>query len=235
MPAYLITGVPGTGKSTIAKELTKRGFNAYDTDMVGLAELRDRKTDRLMELSPDEPIDLNRYAWNWDKEKLRRILNGNGPVFLCGEASNQEEFYESFDHIFVLSIDEVILKYRLATRNVEGHEYGKHPEELRHVLNVYKEFKQRLVSKGAAPVDSTKPVNKILKEIINHILVNSTGISKPPLYWSLTVNLPGGRVGNLCRVLVRIAWLFRVTVAGQSINRWPLLLAALFRDRLRRY
>ena len=32
MKNYLITGVAGTGKSTLAKELRQRGYAAYDTE-----------------------------------------------------------------------------------------------------------------------------------------------------------------------------------------------------------
>jgi dephospho-CoA kinase len=40
MALIFITGISGAGKSTIAKELSRRGYEVYDTDEDGLSKQR---------------------------------------------------------------------------------------------------------------------------------------------------------------------------------------------------
>lgn len=44
MPLIYITGVSGTGKSTVWAELKNRGIEAYDVDEDGLARWQNNKT-----------------------------------------------------------------------------------------------------------------------------------------------------------------------------------------------
>jgi hypothetical protein len=101
MTAYLITGEAGTGKSSVATELRRRGYLAYDADAT-LAYHTDRAT--------GQPITekLDHYAgtaWMWDAARLRVLLDHRKDVFMTGSSDNQHEFYPLFATIFILTID----------------------------------------------------------------------------------------------------------------------------------
>lgn len=44
VPLILITGISTSGKSTIAKELVKRGYEAYDTEHNGISAWYNKET-----------------------------------------------------------------------------------------------------------------------------------------------------------------------------------------------
>ncbi|WP_090645670.1 AAA family ATPase [Paenibacillus sp. UNC496MF] len=163
MPAYLITGEAGTGKSTLAIELQKRGYIAYDGDRTpGLTYHADRLTGR--------PITemLDRYTetdWVWDSNRLREILNNPRDVFITGATSNQQQFYPVFRKIFMLTIDAATLTNRLQNRSAG--DYGMHPEELNEILRTFEGFQRRTIEEdGAIPIDATQPLTKVADDII---------------------------------------------------------------------
>src|SRR5258706_16069766 len=98
MAAYLITGEAGTGKSSVAAALQRRGYVAYDGDRTpGLTYHADPAT--------GQPITekLDHYAetdWMWNPTRLRELLDTCSDLFLAGATSNQHEFYPLFAKIF---------------------------------------------------------------------------------------------------------------------------------------
>lgn len=112
----LITGFPGTGKSSVAKELKKRGHNAYDIEaMPDYAHVEDRATGR--HLKVPSPLPLNWFSDaginRWDINKVTDLLNEHDDVFICGLGGNQDQLYDYFDRIFVLTADDTVLEQRL--------------------------------------------------------------------------------------------------------------------------
>lgn len=163
MAAYLITGEAGTGKSSVAAELRKRGYLAYDADET-LAYHAERATGK--------PIleKLEHYtqtAWIWDAARLRALLASHKDVFLTGASDNQHEFYPLFTKIFILTLDATTLTQRLQNRRAG--DYGMHPEELQEILRTFAGFTRRTIEDGALPIDATKPLETVVDEILASI------------------------------------------------------------------
>lgn len=168
MAAYLITGYPATGKSTLADELTKRGFTAYDTDnMPGIAHHAHKDGRPLIFDEHNKPDDFSQYDWNWDKAKLHALIDSDTNVFICAVTSNQHEFYDQFDKLFVLDLDEATMKHRLLTRTTN--DYGKHPNELKDLLDSREWFVREMKKHGATIIDASQPVSKVADDILKHI------------------------------------------------------------------
>jgi dephospho-CoA kinase len=72
MSRILLTGMSGTGKSSVIGELRRRGFAAIDMDEPGWS-VHDAEGHQL-----------------WCEERLRAVLAAEhtGPVFVCGCAEN---------------------------------------------------------------------------------------------------------------------------------------------------
>ena len=117
MPAYLVTGNPGSGKTTVALELAGRGFTAVDADEIaGWEDAEGRPTGQ-----PGQVTDewLRQHRWVWRRSRLQdaigvRVRAGR-PVLLCGIAVNQHEMLDCFDLVFLLSLDDATQLDRLDT------------------------------------------------------------------------------------------------------------------------
>lgn len=167
---YLITGVAGTGKSSVATELKKRGCAAYDAD-AGFSYYADKLTGEKV-VRPANP----NLEWYGRHERVfsENVLNNlfkkyiNEQLFICSITANQAKFYADFDRIFLLTApDETIIK-RLQSRT--NNHFGKHPLELSRVITRHKEFDNDLLSAGAIAVDSTQPIGAVVDQILEQAL-----------------------------------------------------------------
>jgi dephospho-CoA kinase len=119
--AFLVTGNPGSGKTSLAAELASRGFLAVDPDYD--AELSYWKDDTgTKTLKADGPADpderwLRTHHWVWSRSRLQQIVRQHqAPVSVCGIALNIHQVVDLFDRIFLLRIDADTQEQRLPMR-----------------------------------------------------------------------------------------------------------------------
>lgn len=169
---YLITGIAGTGKTSVVGELVQRGFKAYSTDeMPHVTCFEDRISGaRFAKLEKEEgrPRDFSKYAWNWQAEGLQELLASSQTVFIGASVMNQYDFIDSFNKLFVLRIDEATLHHRLAART--NNEYGKHPDELMRILSLHEVRERAALEHGAIPIQSAQPLDKVADDILSHLI-----------------------------------------------------------------
>lgn len=166
----LITGFPGTGKSSIAEELKRRGRNAYDPQsMHDYMHVGDRDTGRHIKQPESVPAGWydNVGAYNWDLVKLEKLVQGNEDIFICSKAHNQSDFYNVFDKIFILTLDFTELLHRLNMR--AGKSIGKSPEELSDIFSHKNHFEKSLINNGATEINASKPLHNIVDEILSSV------------------------------------------------------------------
>ena len=160
---YLIEGGSGTGKTTVATELERRGYHVVHGDRV-LAYVGDPETGEAL-AGPPEGVDrvVWGYAhWIWPVDRVRAIVaDASQPVtFFCGGSRNFHKFLELFDEVFVLDIDVETLNRRLDGR---PNEPGFAPEERALVLR-YHETRQYLPA--GIRIDTAGSV----ASVVDHIL-----------------------------------------------------------------
>ncbi|MBX5135945.1 nucleoside kinase [Rhizobium lentis] len=135
---YLIEGSSGTGKTSVASELERRGYHVVHGDRV-LAYVGDPETGRALAGPPEgaERIAWGYAHWIWPAEKVRAIAaDTTYPVtFFCGGSRNFHKFLHLFDKVFVLNIDVETLNRRLDGRPDEP---GFKPAERALVLRYHK-------------------------------------------------------------------------------------------------
>jgi hypothetical protein len=165
----LVTGYPGTGKSSVARELQKRGHIAYDTEaMHGYMHLQSVTSGKKIALPSPVPrgwFDTT-GNYNWDIPRVSALLNAHEDVYICALADNQEILYDVFDCIFLLLLDEVELEKRLFLRTTTN--YGKDAGELADILMLHRPFEQSLLNRGAISIDVSKAVPDVVDEILNY-------------------------------------------------------------------
>lgn len=169
MKRYLITGVAGTGKSSIAKELRRRGLAAYDTEE-GFSYYADKHTGELVS-RPHEPTPewYEKHHRIFDEKILMNLMkkHEHEDLFICSITANQAKFYPQFDKIFLLTAPDDVITHRLGTRT--NNYFGRHPLDLQRVIGRHQQFDEELTAAGATSIDSTRPIQAVADEILDQI------------------------------------------------------------------
>jgi len=173
MPAYQIIGPSGSGKSTAGEVLKQKGYRVVETDSEeGLSSWIDIKTGVKPTLIPEQPYPkewLESHTWGWDTAKMNELLDsvGEEPVFFCGGASNDSDYYEHFDKIFGLHTNNKTLKTRLQLR--EPQRWGDDSAELERMLKRNDEFKANCTGSKVILVDSSSIPQNVANTILGLI------------------------------------------------------------------
>ena len=155
---YLIEGVSGTGKTSVFRELRRRGYHAINGD-TELAYQGDPIT--------GEPLDgLTHEHHIWHLEKVRALVaDRDEPVtFFCGGSRNFPAFIELFDEVFILDVDRDTLQRRLDERGES--EWGGKPQE-RQLIERLHRTSEDLPAHGVV-LDATAPIARVVDDIVRH-------------------------------------------------------------------
>ncbi|GAB7070350.1 AAA family ATPase [Mycolicibacterium hodleri] len=151
MKRVLVTGMSGTGKSTLLAELADRGYWTVDTDYGGYVESVageslwvDARVDEL--LSVDDP---------------------RGVLFVQGTVRNQVTFYPRFDHVVLLSAPEELIVERLRSRTTNS--FGRSAHELAAVLDDLAQVEPLLRAAASVEVVTTMPVAQVADAVLAHV------------------------------------------------------------------
>jgi shikimate kinase len=147
----LVTGMSGTGKSTVIAELAARGYKAIDTDA------DDWHTWVTVTGEPDRV---------WREDRMRDLLSTEDAdvLFVSGTASNQVGFYRQFEHIVLLSAPVPLIIERLSGRT--NNPYGKGRDELARVLEHVRTVEPLLRRAATLEVDTSVPLEQVLQTIL---------------------------------------------------------------------
>jgi shikimate kinase len=157
----LLTGMSGTGKSTVIKELAARGckYKAVDADEGGLSEVVNVSADELTGLDPGQD-------WVWREDRIRELLNSEDAdvLFLSGCSPNQGKFYPQFDHIILLTAPAEVIIERLAART--NNLYGKRPEDVARTLALLETIEPLLRRGAHHEIDTTLPLDQVVSKVL---------------------------------------------------------------------
>jgi broad-specificity NMP kinase len=171
MAAYLITGSPGVGNTTVDLELQKRGFASYNSDDVESIKRYVNVQTKQIVPKPSEPMDYKVYGTTWDLPSLQKFLQSADPLFLAGIAFNVIDALELFTTVFVLSIPLSALRHRVTSRT--NNDYGKQEEVLDRILRDHEGSDDFWRNKGAVIIDANRPVEAVADDILQYIIVDT--------------------------------------------------------------
>jgi hypothetical protein len=166
--AILITGVPGSGKSSVAQELCRRGNTAIDADeddalsgWVSTVKPGERPSEEISDW-------FTNHRWEWNSARLDRLIEwvGAKTIFLCGSASNLDELIDRFSMIIALEIDVETLADRLDVID-RAHGYAGGDGDTRAQIGGWlPRHQERLRGFGALSVDAKQSIEDIVSEIL---------------------------------------------------------------------
>lgn len=137
MARVLVTGMSGTGKTTVLDELARRGHTTVDTDYDGWV-LADG---------------------TWDEQRIALLLASNADVVVSATVENQGRFYDRFDHVVLLSAPLDVLLERLSARTTNP--YGKSPEDRAEVAGYLESVEPLLRRDASLELDGRRPPSEL--------------------------------------------------------------------------
>ncbi len=153
---YLIEGVSGSGKTSVCKELRRRGYHAINGD-TDLAYQGDPATGEPMEgLAHEHHI--------WDVDRVRALVANRDQTvtYFCGGSRNFSDFIDLFDGVFILEVDLHTLDRRLDARTED--EWGGRPTQRQFIRRLH-HTKEDIPTRGIA-IDATAPIRHVVDAIL---------------------------------------------------------------------
>lgn len=147
MRRVLVTGMSGTGKSSVLAELARRGFRVVETDEPGWSEWA-AEGDR-----------------RWLVEPMDALLReeGEGTLFVSGCVTNQGDFYDRFDEVVLLSAPAEVLLRRIGGRTTN--DYGSDPAERERILRELEWVEPLLRATCTREIDAGLPLDEVVDRL----------------------------------------------------------------------
>lgn len=149
MKKILVTGMSGTGKSSVIDHLAASGHRAVDLD------------------GPRWSVYDEHGDWIWREERVRALLDREAGdlLFVSGCATNQVGFHGDFDVIILLSAPRDVIIERITSRT--NNEYGKRPGELEEILYYVDTVEPRLRAIATYEVDTKPPLASVVATVLD--------------------------------------------------------------------
>lgn len=168
MPLVWVTGVSGSGKSSVFEILKEQGRIAVDSDREGFSQWVHRLTG---EPAVNQPYPapagwLGDFGWKVRPEAVQSLAASlaSGVGFLCGGFENDADVWPLFDRVVCLVVDETTLRERLASRTTNH--FGKRPEELHAALRWRVVVEDQYRDRGAAIIDAAQSLDVVAAQVV---------------------------------------------------------------------
>lgn len=152
MPKVLVTGMSGTGKSSVLAELARRGHRVVDTDYGGWCE----------DVTAPDSGETERL---WNEGRMRTLLadDAQDTLVVSGCTANQGRFYDRFDAVVLLTLPAQVLLERIASRATNP--YGKGPGERERILRDLHTVEPLLRATSTVELDARRPLQEIVDAV----------------------------------------------------------------------
>lgn len=140
----LLTGMSGTGKSSLLHELAERGHDVVDTDLDGWCVLSPSRSELL-----------------WDEPRMGELLARprERPLVMSGCVANQGVFRDRIDLAVLLSAPEAVILRRVRERTTNP--YGSTEIDRSEIVANTRRFEPLLRAWCDLELDATRPLAEL--------------------------------------------------------------------------
>jgi dephospho-CoA kinase len=158
MANVLLTGMSGTGKSTVIRELPRRGFDAVDLDEADWSEWVEVASEDTLTPVPGRD-------WRWREDRVRALLSEprSHALFVAGCAENRGLFYPMFERVVLLTAPPETVASRLAAR--PPGRYGHTMEDRRKVAELTASIEPLLRRRADLVIDTGLPLAEVVRAV----------------------------------------------------------------------
>jgi shikimate kinase len=142
VPRLLLTGMSGTGKSSLLRRLSLHGVHVVDADTGTWSSW--------------QPGPGGEPDWMWDEAAMAALLAAYPTVVVAGCSANQGRFYDRFDHVVLLTAPVEVLLDRVRTRT--DNPFGSTPEQQEKIRRDTAEVVPLLRPGATLELDATRPL-----------------------------------------------------------------------------
>ncbi|HEY7020174.1 MAG TPA: AAA family ATPase [Ktedonobacterales bacterium] len=162
MKRILITGMSGTGKSSVIAELAAHGYKAVDADSPEYSEWVEVAGDTSALGSPE----WGARDWIWREDRVQDLLSTEDAdlLFVSGCAANMGKFLPQFDLVVLLSAPAEVIVERLATRTTNA--YGKRSEEVARTLKLIETIEPRLRRVAGHEINASASLAEVVAALL---------------------------------------------------------------------
>ena len=150
MKRVLITGMSGTGKSSVVRALTELGYKAVDAD------------------HPDYsgPIGPG-GAWAWKVDRIVRLLEEEDAevLFFAGASDEQRGLYARFDLVILLSAPLEVILDRVRFGRADN-PFGSSSEDREKIAADFDPFESALRRRAAVVIDARAPLDEVVGQVL---------------------------------------------------------------------
>jgi dephospho-CoA kinase len=152
MVVVFLTGMSGTGKSTILKHLENGENYVVDLDYGHWIQY-------------DTAIGDHKLDTSSVTELIESLTHQN--IFLAGTAVNQREIYPYVDFVIILTAPINVMKKRLLQRT--NNPFGQSEKEWQKIIQDKEEFEPLIIKGSDFVINTNRPLTEIIEEIYYHI------------------------------------------------------------------
>jgi shikimate kinase len=169
---YFITGMSGSGKTTIGRRLIEFDEVAFDSKIQqGLFHFADKDGNQPTDYLPNNADWMEKYHWVLDKPMFDNLMHKYKDakrVFLCGGADDIKQYWPLGQKVFMLEIDAKTMIQRLNS-NDRDNNFGKDKQTQLLLLEKIKRFQNRQINEGAVAINAMRPIDDVVKDILSQV------------------------------------------------------------------
>lgn len=168
---YMVTGISGSGKTTIARRLLRHGEVAFDSKLnPGLYHFVDQKGKVAESVHLQDKAWREQFKWCLNEAELDKLLQQHanvGRVFLCGRA-NLFQYWQRAAKVFLLKIDKPTLRKRLNSLTRDKL-FAKDAETQERLVAELDAVQNKITQKGAIVIDAKSSAEAIVDRMVREI------------------------------------------------------------------
>ena len=166
----LVTGVSGTGKSTVYVELKKRGVEAIGIDEnTELSYWVNKKTKEVVAWEKDFTDEfISNHDWVCNVPVLSDLVEkAKKTVVVCGSSDNIVECMGLFEMTLLLKCSPETFTSRIKSR--VDNDYGQDESTKKALLGYYKKYNQDCLDAGAVIIDAEQSIDEVVNKVLSYI------------------------------------------------------------------